>query len=179
MILREIDNSKAGGKGKLIFKMNSLVDPALISSLYEASQNGVEIDLIVRGICCLVPGIPGLSENIRVRSIVGRFLEHSRLFYFYNNGEEEMYLSSADFMQRNLDKRVEIAFPIKDAALKNELYKNVLRSALKDNSKSRILIPDATYELIKPASEDKMVDSQDWLMNHSIKAHTKALKNKL
>lgn len=179
LILREIDNVKADGIGKLIFKMNSLVDPILISALYEASQNGVEIDLIIRGTCSLVPGIPGLSENIKVRSIVGRFLEHSRVFYFYNNGEEDIYLSSADFMQRNLDRRVEIAFPIKDPLLKNELYKNVLRSALKDNLKARILKPDLTYELIKPNSEDKRTDSQEWLINHTIKVHTKAVKNKM
>lgn len=179
LILREIDNVKAGGIGKLIFKMNSLVDPVLISALYEASQNGVEIDLIIRGICSLVPGIPGLSENIRVRSIVGRFLEHSRVFYFYNNGEEDIYLSSADFMQRNLDRRVEIAFPIKDPLLKNELYKNVLRSALKDNLKARILKPDLTYELIKPNGEDKKIDSQEWLINHTIKVYSKAVKNKM
>jgi polyphosphate kinase len=178
LIFREIENSKTGGKGKLIFKMNSLVDPALIGSLYEASQNGVEIDLIVRGICCLVPGVPGLSENIRVRSIVGRFLEHSRLFYFYNNGEEEMYLSSADFMQRNLDKRVEIAFPIKDIGLKNELFRDVLRSGLKDNLKARILKPNFDYEILKP-NDDKKIDSQEWLMNHTIKIHSKAVKNKI
>lgn len=179
MILREIDNVKAAGKGKLIFKMNSLVDPLLIGALYEASAQGVEIDLIIRGICCLIPGVPGLSENIRVRSIVGRFLEHSRLFYFYNNGSEEMYLSSADFMQRNLDRRVEIAFPINDPLLKNELYKNVLRSALKDNLKARILKPDCSYELLKPNSDDKKIDSQEWLMYHTIKAHSKAVKNKV
>lgn len=179
LILREIENVKAGGTGKLMFKMNSLVDPILISALYEASQNGVEIDLIIRGICCLVPGVPGLSENIKVRSIVGRFLEHSRIFYFYNKGEENMYLSSADFMQRNLDRRVEIAFPVTDAAIKNELYKNVLRSALKDNIKSRILKPELTYELLKPDEGDKKVDSQEWLMNHAVKAHTKAIKNKI
>lgn len=179
LILREIENVKAGGTGKLMFKMNSLVDPILISALYEASQNGVEIDLIIRGICCLVPGVPGLSENIKVRSIVGRFLEHSRIFYFYNKGEENMYLSSADFMQRNLDRRVEIAFPITDAAIKNELFKNVLRSALKDNLKSKILKPDLTYELLKSNEEDKKVDSQEWLMNHAVKAHTKAIKNKI
>jgi polyphosphate kinase len=179
LIIREIENVKAGGTGRLIFKMNSLVDPVLIGALYEASQSGVEIDLIVRGICCLVPNIPGLSENIRVRSIVGRFLEHSRLFYFYNNGGEEMYLSSADFMQRNLDKRVEITFPVKDQTLRNELYKNVLRSALRDNLKARILNPDSNYELIKPNNDDKRIDSQEWLINHTIKIHNKALKNKI
>ena len=178
LILREIENVKSGGTGKLILKMNALVDPVLISALYEASQNGVEIDLIVRGICCLVPGVPGLSEKIKVRSIVGRFLEHSRVFYFFNNGGEDIYLSSADLMQRNLDRRVEITFPIKDAVLKNELFKNVLRSALKDNLKARILKPDLTYELLKPANEEKKIDSQEWLMSHTIKAHTKAVKNK-
>lgn len=180
LIFREIENKKAGGTGKLIFKMNSLVDPILIGALYEASQNAVEIDLIVRGICCLVPGIPGLSENIRVRSIVGRFLEHSRIFYFYNKGEENIYLSSADFMQRNLDRRVEIAFPIKDSALKSELYKNILRSALKDNLKARVLNPDLSYELLKPnGDENKKIDSQEWLMHHAVKTHTKAAKNKI
>src|SRR3989339_1050149 len=178
LILREIENVKTGGTGKLIFKMNALVDPVLICALYEASQSGVEIDLIVRGICCLVPGIPGLSENIKVRSIVGRFLEHSRVFYFFNNGEEDIYLSSADLMQRNLDRRVEISFPIKDSALKSELFKYVLRSGLKDNLKARILKPDLTYELLKPANEEKKIDSQEWLMSHTIKAHTKAVKNK-
>src|SRR3972149_1773799 len=170
LILREIENVKTGGTGKLILKMNALVDPVLISALYEASQNGVEIDLIVRGICCLVPGVPGLSEKIKVRSIVGRFLEHSRVFYFFNNGGEDIYLSSADLMQRNLDRRVEITFPIKDAVLKNELFKNVLRSALKDNLKARILKPDLTYELLKPANEEKKIDSQEWRMSHKIKA---------
>lgn len=178
-IMKESENVKSGGTGKIILKMNSLVDPVLIAALYEASQSGVDIELIIRGICCLVPGVPGLSETITVRSIVGRFLEHSRVFYFYNNGEENMYLSSADFMQRNLDRRVEIIFPVKDPALRSEIYKNVLKSALKDNLKARILKPDASYEILKPNGEDKKVDSQEWLMNHTIKAHTKALKNKL
>ncbi|NWF90855.1 MAG: polyphosphate kinase 1 [Ignavibacteriaceae bacterium] len=180
LILKEIENVKAGGKGKLIFKMNSLVDPLLISALYEASQNGVEIDLIVRGICCLIPGVQGLSENIRVRSIVGRFLEHSRLFYFFNNGEENIYLSSADFMQRNLDRRVEIAFPINDPSLKTELFKNVLRSGLKDNIKARILKPDLSYELLKMnGDENRKFDSQEWLMHHAVKTHSKAINNKI
>ena len=141
LIMREIENIKAGGTGKLIFKINSLVDPVLISALYEASNNGVKIDLIVRGICCLIPGIPNLSENIKVISIVGRYLEHSRLFYFYDNGAEEIYLSSADLMQRNLDRRVEIAFPIKDPDIKNELMSTLIKASLKDNVKSRILLP--------------------------------------
>ncbi|MHB8931550.1 MAG: polyphosphate kinase 1, partial [Melioribacteraceae bacterium] len=114
LIHREIKNVKEGGKGRLIFKLNSLVDPLLIAAMYEASCQGVKIDLIVRGICCLIPQTPGLSDNIRVISIVGRFLEHSRIYYFYNNGAEEIYGSSADLMQRNLDRRVEITFPIMD-----------------------------------------------------------------
>jgi polyphosphate kinase len=100
MINREIQNVKSGAKGKIIWKINSLVDPVTISALYEASNSGVKIDLIVRGICCLIPGVQGISKNIKVRSIVGRFLEHSRVYYFYNNGNEEVYLSSADIMQR-------------------------------------------------------------------------------
>ncbi len=122
-IVREIDNVKAGGEGKIIWKLNSLVDPTIISAMYEASGLGVNIELIVRGICCLIPNVPGLSENIIVTSIVGRFLEHSRVFYFYNNGKEEFYLSSADMMPRNLDRRVEISFPISPSFLINFPFK--------------------------------------------------------
>jgi len=170
LINKEIDNVKNGGKGNLIFKLNSLVDPLIIASLYEASNAGVKIDLIVRGICCLVPKVPGLSENIRVISIVGRYLEHSRLFYFYNNGSEEIYLSSADLMQRNLDRRVEVAFPIEDEKLKEELKRTLIKASLKDNIKGRELMSDMTYTMIKPGNNDKLISSQEWLMNHSIKA---------
>ena len=169
-IMREIDNIKAGSEGKIIWKLNSLVDPVIISALYEASNNGVIIDLIVRGICCLVPGVPGLSENIKVISIVGRYLEHSRVFYFFNNGKEEIYLSSADMMQRNLDRRVEISFPIEDKKLKSELIRTLIKMALKDNTKSRILLPDMTYKPVKSKDGQKKVNSQEWLMKHSIKA---------
>jgi polyphosphate kinase len=170
MINKEIENVKAGGEGKIIWKFNSLVDPAIISALYEASANGVKIDLIVRGICCLVPNIPGLSDNIKVTSIVGRYLEHSRLFYFYDNGNENMYLSSADMMQRNLDKRVEITFPVEDPLLKNELMRTLVKVGLKDNTKTRVLLPDMTYEFVKEENGVKNVNSQEWLMKHSIKA---------
>ena len=169
-ILREIENVKAGGTGKIIWKLNSLVDPAIISVLYEASTNGVKIDLIVRGICCLIPNVPGLSENINVTSIVGRYLEHSRVFYFYNNGNEEFYLSSADMMQRNLDRRVEISFPIEDKKLQNELMRTLLKISLKDNTKTRILTRDMNYEIIKTENGVKKINSQEWLMKHSIKA---------
>ena len=178
LIMREIENIKAGGTGKLIFKINSLVDPVLISALYEASNNGVKIDLIVRGICCLIPGIPNLSENIKVISIVGRYLEHSRLFYFYDNGAEEIYLSSADLMQRNLDRRVEIAFPIKDPDIKNELMSTLVKASLKDNVKSRILLPTMEYEFLHPQDGEKKIDSQEWLMNSIIKSASRVKKIK-
>ena len=176
-IVREIDNVKAGSEGKIIWKLNSLVDPAIISTLYEASTLGVNIELIVRGICCLIPNVPGLSENIKVTSIVGRFLEHSRVFYFYNNGKEEFYLSSADMMQRNLDRRVEISFPIEDSRLKNELMRTLIKISLKDNTKTRILTPDMNYEMIKTENGVKKTNSQEWLMKHSIKAGGEMIKH--
>jgi polyphosphate kinase len=177
MITREIENVSAGKEGKILLKMNSLVDPVIIASLYEASCAGVKIDLIIRGICCLVPGVAGLSENIRVVSIVGRFLEHSRLLYFYNDGEENLYLSSADMMQRNLDRRVEIVWPIEDPKLKNELMKTLVKVSLKDNVQGRMLNSDLTYSVIENES-DKKVNSQEWLMNHSIKAGGTYTKSK-
>ena len=177
MINKEIENVKAGGEGKIIWKLNSLVDSTIISALYEASINGVKIDLIVRGICCLVPNVPGLSENIKVTSIIGRFLEHSRLFYFYDNGKEKFYLSSADMMPRNLDKRVEISFPIEDEKLKNELMRTLIRIALKDNTKSRLLLPDMSYELLKSQNGVKKTNSQEWLIKHSIKAGGQIIKH--
>ena len=121
--------------------MNSLVDPTIIAALYEASNHGVKIDLIVRGICCLVPQVPGLSENIVVRSIVGRFLEHSRVYYFYNGGNEQIYLGSADLMQRNLDRRVETLFPIEDKGIKKSIKETLLDVSLKENQNARILLP--------------------------------------
>jgi polyphosphate kinase len=176
-IVREIDNVKTGGEGKIIWKLNSLVDPAIISAIYEASTANVKIDLIVRGICCLIPNVPGLSENIKVTSIVGRFLEHSRVFYFYNNGKEEFYLSSADMMQRNLDRRVEISFPIEDKRLQNELMRTLIKFSLKDNTKTRILTSKMSYEIIKTENGVKKINSQEWLMKHSIKAGGEMVKH--
>lgn len=178
LIEREIENVKAGKAGKIIWKLNSLVDPIIISALYEASNNGVEIKLIVRGICCLVPGVENLSQNIEVRSIVGRYLEHSRIFYFYNDGNEEIYLSSADMMQRNLDRRVEVTFPIEDSALKQEMIKTVIKYSLKDNVKTRVLNSDGTYTLITPPEGEKKIISQEWLMNHAAKSKNKSAKTK-
>lgn len=170
LINREIENKNAGGEGNLILKLNSVVDPALISALYEASNAGVDIKLIVRGICCLIPGVKDLSENIEVISIVGRYLEHSRVYYFYNNGKEEIYLSSADFMQRNLDRRVEIAYPIEDQKLKEEINRTLIKASLRDNVKARILQPDMKYHHKNCDQKSKKIDSQEWLMNHTIKA---------
>ncbi len=145
LIAREKEHAKNGGEGRIIAKMNSLCDRDVMTALYEASAAGVQIDLIVRGICCLKVGIPGVSENIRVRSIVGNFLEHSRIFYFYNNGQEEVFCASADWMPRNLEKRVEIMFPIEREELKKEVI-HILDIELQDNVKAHILKPDDSYQ---------------------------------
>lgn len=145
MIRRETKNAKAGKQAHIIAKMNSLCDKDIIAALYEASCAGVKVQLIVRGICSLRAGVPGLSENITVRSIIGNFLEHARIFYFENDGSPELYLGSADWMPRNLDKRVEIMFPVEDEDLKQRIIK-VLSIQLEDNVKSHILLPDGTYE---------------------------------
>lgn len=146
-IEREEQNALEGKPSKIIAKMNSLVDTGIIKALYKASMAGVKIELIVRGICCLKTGIPTVSENIRVRSIVGRFLEHSRIYYFENNGNPKIYLSSADWMNRNLDRRVEVAFPIESPEIKKEVME-VIDLTLKDNMKARVQQPDGSYKLI-------------------------------
>ncbi len=153
LIQRETEHAKNGNEARIIAKMNSLCDKEIISLLYEASAAGVKIDLIIRGICCLKTGIPGVSENITVRSIVGTFLEHARIFYFLNNGSEEYYMGSADWMPRNLDKRVEILFPVENEELQKEL-EHILDIQLRDNRKSHILQPDGTYE--KPDRRGKV-----------------------
>jgi polyphosphate kinase len=145
MIQREIQLHKQHGGGHLIFKMNALVDAEMIRLLYEASQAGVQVDLLVRGICCLRPGVPGVSENIRVISIVGRFLEHSRVYYFRNNGGDEIYVGSADLMPRNLNRRVEVLFPIQEQRVIRFLRDEVLELYLSDNVKARLMLPDGTY----------------------------------
>ncbi len=147
LIKMEAEHARKGEKAHIIAKVNSLCDRDIIAALYAASAAGVKIDLIVRGICSLKVGIPGVSENITVRSIVGNFLEHARIFYFYSNGNEEIYMGSADWMPRNLDKRVEIIFPIEDERLKKEAW-HILDTQLKDNVKAHILQPDGTYEKI-------------------------------
>ncbi|MCK9211249.1 MAG: polyphosphate kinase 1 [Ignavibacteriaceae bacterium] len=178
LVFREIENVKNGGEGKMILKLNAIVDPICIAGLYEASNSGVKIELIVRGICCLVPGVPGLSENITVRSIVGRYLEHSRIYYFFNNGNEEVYLSSADLMQRNLDGRVETTFGVEDEKLKNVLINNVLFPYLKDNTKARKLNSTMEYSMLQPEEHERKFNIQEWLMKHSEKAASKIKKAK-
>ena len=145
LIDREKKHAKNGGEARIIAKMNSLCDPGIIEALYEASAAGVKIDLIVRGICCLRVGIPGVSENITVRSIVGNFLEHSRIFYFWNDGDTEIYMGSADWMPRNLDRRVEIIFPVLETSLKEKAL-HILEVELADNMKARVLGADGKYE---------------------------------
>lgn len=159
LIDNEIENHKRTGQGRIIAKMNSLTDKPIILKLYEASQAGVKIDLIVRGICCLKPGIEGVSENIRVRSIVDRFLEHSRIYYFHNGGEEKVFLSSADWMTRNMEKRVEILFPILSPRLK-ERIKTILNITLKDNEKAREQDKDGKYHYIKKEENAESIQSQ-------------------
>ncbi|WP_272873303.1 RNA degradosome polyphosphate kinase [Alteribacter salitolerans] len=159
LIDREIENQKNHGSGRILAKMNSLTDKTIILKLYEASQAGVKIDLIVRGICCLKPGISGVSDNITVRSIVDRFLEHSRIFYFYNNGDENTYLSSADWMTRNMEKRIEILFPIESAYCKARI-KEIFDITLKDNTKARIQTKDGLYKYIKRKKNERPVQSQ-------------------
>lgn len=168
LIENETRISQSGGKGKIIAKMNSLVDPEIIKYLYKASSKGVEIDLIVRGICCLRPGIKGISENITVTSIVGRFLEHSRAYYFYNDSKENVYLSSADWMPRNLNRRVELLFPIEDRDIKNKII-SILKVQLNDTEKARIMDIDGKY--YRPMNEKKFtLNSQEFFMNNTNKS---------
>jgi len=138
---QEISAARNQNPARIIIKANSLVDPLMIDRLYQASCAGVRIDLIIRGICCLRPGVPGLSENISVRSIIGRFLEHSRVFYFYHDGHEDLFLSSADWMPRNLDRRVELMFPIRDEAVRQRIMQ-VLTIQLEDTERARLMQPD-------------------------------------
>lgn len=165
LIKREIKHVKAGKEGRIIAKMNSLCDPGIIASLYEASAAGVKIDLIVRGICCLKVGIPGVSENISVISIVGNFLEHSRIFYFENGGNVDVYMGSADWMPRNLDRRVEIIFPVLEDSLKEKAI-HILDVELKDNVKARVLESDGNYVRIDKRGKS-LINSQRVLVEEA------------
>jgi len=165
-IERETAHALAGTAARIIVKMNALVDPEVIRALYRASQAGVEIDLIVRGVCCLRPGVPGVSDRIRVRSIVGRFLEHSRAAYFYHGGAEEIYLSSADWMPRNLNRRIETAFPIDDLRLKKKLLQ-ILDLYLRDNVKARELGADGDYCHVRRRPGQQRLNAQERLLELS------------
>jgi polyphosphate kinase len=148
-IRAEARAAKAGRKARIMAKMNALLEPTIIQELYKASQAGVKIDLIIRGVCALQPGVPGLSENIKVRSIIGRFLEHHRIYYFYADGEETLYLSSADWMDRNLFRRVEVAFPVLDKKLKARVIKEGFQMLLKDNATAWLMNGHGQYQQIK------------------------------
>jgi polyphosphate kinase len=167
LIEREVQRHRQFGDGCMIFKMNTLTDPHLIESLYKASVAGVQIDLIIRGVCCLRPGVAGLSETIRVRSIVGRFLEHSRIYYFHNGGKHEVYLGSADLMSRNLDRRVEVLFPVRQADLVLRLRQEVLEAYLQDTVSAHVLQTDGSY--VRPDAGLPGLSSQVVLLNAVLK----------
>ncbi|MGP8247659.1 MAG: polyphosphate kinase 1 [Bryobacteraceae bacterium] len=164
MIAREMQIARRGEKAHLIFKVNSLAEPAMIRQLYEASRAGVRIQLLVRGICCLRPGVPGVSENIEVTSIVGRFLEHSRVYYFYNGGNEEIYIGSADLMSRNIDHRVEVLAPIRDPDLVRSIRDAVLKTYLADNVKARQMNAAGNYTRKKAVSGKARINGQEWFL---------------
>ena len=165
-IQREIDVCKRTGSGYIAMKANGLIDADIIASLYAASNAGVKVDLNIRGLCCLRPGVEGVSENIRVTSIVDRFLEHSRIYYFENGGEPEMYMGSSDMMPRNLLARVEVLFPVRDQEMMTNIRDNILRIHLSDNVKARVLNPDGSYRLVERAPEEKPLRSQKWFIDN-------------
>jgi polyphosphate kinase len=162
-IRREAEHAAAGKEGRIIAKMNALLEPQIVEELYLASTAGVKIDLVVRGVCALRPGVEGLSENIRVRSVVGRFLEHSRVFYFRNDGAEDVYLSSADWMDRNFFRRIELCFPILDPALKQRVVREGLLPYLEDNSQAWAMKPDGAYERLQPKRSRRRAAQEELL----------------
>ena len=166
LIRREKTNKMEGREARIIIKVNSLTDVEIIQELYEASRAGVDIDLIIRGVCALRPGVKDMSENIKVRSIIGRFLEHSRIFYFANGGEEEVYIGSADMMHRNLDRRVEVLTPILDEWIRSYLKQTVLGAYLRDNVNARTLRADGSYKKLSPGKEP--FDSQMFFVGKEI-----------
>lgn len=175
-IMREKKFALEGQPARIIAKMNSLCDKDIIAALYEASAAGVQIDLIVRGICCLKVGIEGISENIRVRSIVGQFLEHSRIFYFENGGKPEIYCGSADWMPRNLERRVEILFPIEEEALKKKAF-HILEGELRDTLKASIMLADGTYEKVDRRGKEAY-SSQDAFVEEAKEENQKEMIRK-
>jgi len=164
-IEREIEHHRSHGGGYLAFKMNALVDRGCIQALYRASQAGVTVDLQIRGICCLRPGLPGISENINVTSVVGRFLEHPRIYYFRNGGDDEVLIGSADLMPRNLDQRVEVLFPVRDEQLRRAIVDEILAVHLRDTANARRLLPEGDWEPVQ--TEGEPFDSQQWMLDHA------------
>jgi polyphosphate kinase len=162
---RECEHARAGRPAHIIIKNNAVADPGMIKVLYRASQCGVKLDLVVRGVCCLRPGIPGISDNITVRSVVGRFLEHSRMYYFANGGDPEVYIGSADLMERNLDRRVEVMCPVRDEELREQLRTVVLQSLLADTHRASILQTNGQYVQAKPAPDAPPLSSQQFLLD--------------
>ncbi len=173
---REIERHRETGEGRLIFKVNALVDKLIIRQLDQASRAGVKIDLIVRGACCLRPGVPGWSENIRVISVVGRFLEHSRIFVFGSGGANDLYLGSADLMERNLDRRVEVIFPVKDERIRGHVVDELLPAYFRDTVNARELRPDGSYAAITPAPGDEPFDVQAWMLSYYQQVATAAVR---
>ncbi|MCA9163761.1 MAG: polyphosphate kinase 1, partial [Planctomycetales bacterium] len=169
MIEVETQRKQQGQKAHIAAKLNSLVDPAIIDALYAASQAGVTVKLNIRGICCLRPGVPGLSDNISVISIVDRFLEHARILYFYHGGDERLYISSADWMSRNLDRRVELLTPVEDTACRRKLI-GILDTYFRDNTRARRLLPDGGYEMLMPKKNQPPFRSQEALYQQACEA---------
>ncbi|MBM4077213.1 MAG: RNA degradosome polyphosphate kinase, partial [Planctomycetes bacterium] len=167
MISAETERKKHGQKAVIMAKLNSLVDGEIIEALYDASQAGVKIRLNVRGICCLRPGVPGLSENITVTGVIDRFLEHSRILYFYHGGDERLFISSADWMPRNLDRRVELLVPVDDPGCREKLL-SILKIHFQDNVKSRKLLPNGRYQPVKAEKNAEIVRSQEALYNRTL-----------
>lgn len=165
-IHREIERQQTNKDGYIAFKMNALADKACIRALYRASQAGVIINLQIRGVCGLRPGVPGVSDNITVTSIVGRFLEHARIYYFRNGGQDEVFLGSADLMPRNLDRRVEVLFPVESTRLREMVVHDLLEIYLKDNLKTRRLRQDGDYERIQPKAQATPLNAQEWMLNY-------------
>ena len=163
LIDQEIEHQQKHGNGLIFAKCNALQDKEIIDKLYDAARAGVKMNLLVRGLCCMVPGVPGLSESVEIRSIVGRFLEHSRIYLFHNNGNPRVFCSSADWMRRNLDRRIELLFPIEDRDLKQHL-KWLLDTYWQDNVKTRVLLPDGSYVRVPRAG--KALNVQEFLIHH-------------
>jgi polyphosphate kinase len=174
-IEKEAANAKAGKKSGIRAKVNGILEPAIVSALYQASQAGVKIDLSCRGVCALRPGLPGISETIRVTSVVDRFLEHSRIYYFENGGDPDVYIGSADWMDRNLTRRVEVVFPIDQADLKARVIDEILKTTLADNQKARLLLPDGTYRRVEAKPDEELVRSQVRFLELAKKSAERAL----